>query len=132
MRGDVSKTHTGTMTDVCLVPTDKLNCQRVQAIEVIARVRDLPRLETQPSHCLKDTFEVLGFLRLRIRVVVPQIAPTAVMCGIPEVDHDRLGVSDVQIAVRFGWETGVDETAGCSEMLLAKFGMQLGVFSRFV
>ena len=53
----------------------------------------------QPAHVRDDGRDVLDVLLDRVGVVEPQVALAAVFAGDPEVEADRLGVADVQIAV---------------------------------
>ena len=65
-------------------------------------------LEAEPADVLLDRLDVLDVLFGRVRVVEPQIASSAVLPGDPEVQTDRLGVTDVQIPVRLGRKPGLD------------------------
>ena len=53
------------MTYVALVPLDQLDRKLVQLVEVIARIRDFPRLVAEPAHRLQDALKVAALLRLR-------------------------------------------------------------------
>jgi len=53
----------------------------------------------QPPHVRDDGLDVLNVLLDRVGVVEPQVALAAVFAGDPEVEADRFGVADVQIAV---------------------------------
>ena len=52
-----------------------------------------------------DGIDVLVLLLGRVGVVVAQVALAAVLCGDAEVQADRLGVADVQVAVGLRRET---------------------------
>ena len=80
---------------VSLVSPDELHAEVVQLLEVIARVGNAEWLETEPADDLEDALEIPCFLRLRVCVIVPQIALAAMMCRIAKVDKDRFRVSDV-------------------------------------
>jgi hypothetical protein len=108
------RTRTSTVAHICLITFDKLHRQLIKLIEIIARIRDLPRLVPQPPHHLQNTFEIPRLLCFRVRVVVSQITAPAMVSRIPKVDEDRFGVADVQEAVRFGWETGLNLATGGS------------------
>src|SRR5690606_10797385 len=55
-----------------------------------------------------DRVDVFLVLLLGIGVVETQVAAPAELVGHPEVQADRLGMADVQIAVRLGREAGAD------------------------
>src|SRR5262249_56015806 len=60
--------------------------------------------EAGPGHVLVDRVDVRDVLLGRVGVVEAQIAGTAVLVGDPEIQADRLGVADMEIAVRLGWK----------------------------
>ena len=120
------------MTDIRLITFDKLDSKLIQLLEVIARVRDLPRLEAQPPHSLQDALEILSLLCLWIGIVVAQVASAVVERGIAKVDEDGFGVADVQVAIGLWRETGVDESLGPSKVLLAEMWVNLRVASGLV
>src|SRR6185436_7388872 len=68
-------------------------------------------LEAEPADVLLDRLDVLDVLGGRVRVVEAQVAGPAELLRQAEVDADRLGVADVQVAVRFGREAGRDASA---------------------
>ena len=117
---------------VRLACLDHLQCKLVQLIEVVARIRDLPWLETQPSYSLQDALKVLCLFRLRVRVVVPQVRLAAVERRVAKVDKDRLRVANVEVAIGLGRETRVDEPAGRGKVLLAEVRVDLGVLAGFM
>ena len=55
-----------------------------------------------------DRIDEFGFFLLRVGVVHPHVAEAAEFARDAEVEADRLGVADVEITVRLGWEAGVD------------------------
>lgn len=57
------------MTDIRLPFLRQLHRQLIQSREVITRIRDLPRLETQPSDHLKNGIEVYAFFAGWVGVV---------------------------------------------------------------
>lgn len=68
-------------------------------LEVIARVRDLPRLESQPPYHLEDALEIALFFGLRVRVIVAKVALPAVVRRVPEIHEDGFRMADVEEAV---------------------------------
>jgi hypothetical protein len=66
----------------------------------------LAPLEAQPADVLLDGVDVLLVLGLGVGVVETEVASPAVLLRDAEVEADRLGVADVEIAVRFRGETG--------------------------
>ena len=63
-------------------------------------------VEPEPAHIGLDGVGVLLLLFSRVGVVEAQVAAAAELAGDPEIEADRLGVADVQVAVRLRRETG--------------------------
>jgi hypothetical protein len=64
----------------------------------------LAPVEAQPLHVGLDRLDVLELLLGRVGVVEAQVAAPAELARAAEVEADRLGVADVQVAVRLGRE----------------------------
>ena len=58
-----------------------------------------------------DTLDIFGILLDGVGVVETEVTLTTVFLGQSEVDGDGFGVSDVQIAIRFWWETRLHSTS---------------------
>src|SRR5262249_45755343 len=80
----------------------------IELFEVVRGVVQAVPLEAEPAHVVHDVIDVLLLLLCRVGVVEPEVALSAVFLGGAEVEADRLGVADVQIAVRLGREAGLD------------------------
>src|SRR4029079_6750636 len=63
-------------------------------------------VEAEPADVGLDRVEVLLLLLDRGRVVEPEVAPAAELGRDPEVQADRLGMADVEVAVGLGREAG--------------------------
>ena len=88
--------------DVRLAISNELLGPLVELLEIVRRViQMLAPIEAEPLDVALDLVDV--FLRFldRVRVVEPEIAAAAELLRHAEVDADRLGVADVQAAVRF-------------------------------
>ncbi len=83
----------------------------VELLEVVARVERLPldRI-AEPPEVGDDAVDVTRVLGVGIGVVETQVADAAELLGDAEVDGDRLGVPDVEVAVRLGREAGLHTT----------------------
>src|SRR5436309_10805966 len=71
----------------------------------------LPPVEAQPAHVPLYRLDELQLLSLGVRVVVTEMTDPAVLQGQAEVQADRLGVADVEVAVGLRGETGDDPPA---------------------
>ncbi len=68
----------------------------------------LAPIEAEPAHVGLDGVDIFLLLLGRIGVVKTQIAVPAEFLGDAEIQTDRLGVADMQIAVRLGWKARDD------------------------
>ena len=86
--------------DVGLAGLDQVHGVVVERLEIVRRVARLAvPLEAQPAHVLLDRLDVLDVLFRGVGVVEAQVADAAELGGDAEVEADRLGVADVQVAV---------------------------------
>ena len=87
--------------DVGLAVANQLLGVLVHLLEVIRGVEHpLAPVESEPAHVLLNRVHVLDVFLRRVGVVEAQVAEPAEFLGDAEVQADRLGVADVQIAVR--------------------------------
>ena len=66
----------------------------------------LAPVEPEPADVVFNRLDIFGIFGQRVRIVEAKVAPPAVILGQAEVEADRLGVPDVQIAVGLGREPG--------------------------
>src|SRR5215471_21678923 len=82
---------------------------RVELLEVIGgMVEVLAPIKSEPMHIALDGIDVLLLLLGGIGVVEAQVAASVELLRHPEIEANRLGVADVEIAVRLRRETGND------------------------
>ena len=87
--------------DVGLAVADQLLGVLVHLLEVVGGVEHpIVPVEPEPADVLLDRLDVLDVFLRRIGVVEAQVASAAELLGDAEVQADRLGVADVQVAVR--------------------------------
>ncbi len=91
--------------DVGQIPLDQMDCVLVEMFEVVRREEQSGPLESQPAHVFFDRLDVLDILFRRVRIVEAQVARAPELEGDAEVETNRLGVPDMQIAVRFRRES---------------------------
>ena len=91
------------VADIGLALFNQLDRPQVELLEVIRGVvlAVLP-VVAQPMDILFDRIDVFGVFLDRVGVVVAQVALAAKGFRQAEIDADRLGMADVQIAVGFG------------------------------
>ena len=88
---------------------DQRDRKVVELVKVIRRIElAVAPAEAQPADVLLDGVDVLCILFRRIRIVKAQVAEAVVVLGQAEVQANRLGVTDVQVAIRLRWEARVD------------------------
>ena len=87
--------------DVRLAVADELLGPLIELLEIVGRVIEvLAPVEAEPADVALDLVDVLLRFLDRVRVVEAEIAVPAELLRDAEVDADRLGVADVQAAVR--------------------------------
>jgi hypothetical protein len=59
-------------------------------------------------YILRNGFHVLDFLLGWVRIIHAQVANPAKFVRDAEIQTDRFGMADVQVAIGFGWEPGVN------------------------
>lgn len=95
--------------DVGSALLDQLDGEPVELFEVIGgKIEPLSPGVAQPTHVLLDRRHVLLVLFVRVGIVEAQVADTLVIPSDPEIEHDGLGMTDVQITVRLRRKTGDD------------------------
>src|SRR5262249_19518141 len=81
----------------------------VEPLEIIRRVVEMPvPIEAEPAHVALDRVDILLLFPGRVGVVEAQVTAAAELLRDAEVERDRLGVADVEIAVRLGGKAGDD------------------------
>ena len=112
------------VVDIGLAGLDQHLGPFVELLEIIRGMKQvLAPVEAEPAHVVLDGVDILLLLLGRIGVVEPQVAAAAELLGDAEVEADRLGMADVQVAVRLrrkaghhrrvplGVEVGLDDVA---------------------
>jgi hypothetical protein len=133
------------VADVSLAPLDQVDGKRVDLIEIVRGVKGLelgsglvfgqhpgaalisrflegqegirPAAD-QPGYVLLDRFHILHVLPGGIRVVHAEVASPLKFPGEAEVQADRLGVTDVQVAIGLWGEAGADPAAVLAGLLV--------------
>ena len=81
----------------------------VELLEIIRGVIEvLAPVEAEPAHVALDGVDIFLLFLGRIGVVEAQMAPAAEFLGNAEIQADRFGVADMQIAVRLRRKAGDD------------------------
>ena len=83
----------------------------VELLEVAGGVAKVSWLIAQPAHVFDDGFNEGVFLGFGVGVVHAQHATAAEVFGDAEIRDDCLGVPNVEEAIGFGWEPGLDTLA---------------------
>ena len=100
------------VADEGLPGPDQRLAEVVEPLEVVRGVdRGRSPVEAEPADVLLDRVDVLDVLLQGVRVVEAEVAGAAVLLRDAEVQADRLGVPDVEVAVRLGREARRDLAA---------------------
>ena len=97
----------GEIVDIGLAVANQLEGPFVELIEVIRSVEKSIPVEAEPLHVGHDGIDVFGFFLLGIGVVETQVGMAGEFVGEAEVEADRFGVADVEIAVGLGRKAGL-------------------------
>ena len=98
--------------DVTFAFVYQLERELVKPIEVIRSIkRRAPKIFIgpiidEPVDIGHDGIDILGFFLGRIGVVHPNVADAVELVRDPEVQADRLGMTDVKITIRLRWKAG--------------------------
>ena len=97
------------VVDVGLAGADQMLGPLVELLEIVGGVAEMVApIEAQPAHVALDGVDVLLLLLRRVGVVEAQVAAAAELLGDAEIEADRLGVADVEVAVRLRRKAGDD------------------------
>ena len=95
------------VVDIGLAGADQVLGPGVELFEIVRRVEEvLAPVEAEPVHVADDGVDIFLLFLGRIGVVEAQIAVAGKLLGDAEIQADRLGVTDVQIAVRLRRKPG--------------------------
>ena len=99
---------TGLLIHVCLALLDEFHSKVPQLLEVVARIQNLTPLEAQPLDVLLDSLYIFIVLLLRVRIIKTEVANTTIFLRHTKIYGNRLGMTDVQIAIGFRWKTSLN------------------------
>ena len=95
------------VVDIGLALLDQVLGPCVELLEVVrGEVGHGAPIEAEPAHVLLDRLDVGHLLLGRVGVVETQVAAPAEVLGDAEIEAERLGMADVQIAVGLRREAG--------------------------
>jgi len=101
------------LTDIGQTLFDQVAGQVIHFREIVrGKVEAVAPVIAEPVDVLLDRLDVFDIFLARVGVIHPQIADAAVFFRGAEIDHDRLGMADMQVAIRLGRETGMHGHAG--------------------
>src|SRR5438309_8654041 len=97
----------GEVVDVRPTALDQVDSPFVELMEVVGGVVEmLAPVEAEPADVFLDRVDVLLLFLDRVGVVEAQVAAPTELVGDPEVECDRLRVTDVKVSIRLGREAG--------------------------
>ena len=84
---------------------DEFDCSVIHRVEIVGSPELLVPLESEPVDVSLDGLDEFDVLFCRVGVIVSEIAAAAVLERGAEIEAKRLGVTDVQVAVRLRRES---------------------------
>ena len=110
----------GLVVDIGLAALDQMLGPFVEPLEIIRGMEEvLAPIEAEPAHVGLDGVDIFLLFLGGIGVVEAQIALAAEFLRDPEIEADRFGVADMQIAVRLRRKPGHD--------LVVLLGVEVGL-----
>ena len=110
------------MADVGLALLDQMHRPFMELIEIAGgEAHRAVHVVPEPAHIPLDRLDVLVFLFFGVGIVEAQIADAAELARHGEIQANRLGMTDVQIAIRLGRKAGANRrcpAATSSAMIL--------------
>ena len=101
------------VVDIGLAGADQMLGPIVEPLEIVRRVIEvLAPVEAEPAHVALDRVDVFLLFLGRVGVVEAQVAAPAEFLRHAEIEADRFGVADMQIAVRLGRESASPRSCG--------------------
>ena len=102
----------GQFTDVGKALFDQLHGILIVLLKVVGTIEEaVAPVEAQPVDIVLNGFHIFGIFLGGVGIVHTEVAKTVVLLRGAEVDAQSLAVADVQIAVGFRGETGVNGLA---------------------
>ena len=119
--------------DISLTQANQLFGVFIEFIEIVRRIEHaVVPVKTEPFDIAFNRFYIFRIFFRRIRVIKAEIRYSAIFLGNAEIQADRLGVADVEIAIRFRRETGMDPLAICILFVVFIDNSFNKIFGRFV
>ena len=108
------------VVDIGLAGADQVLGPAIEPLEIVGGVIEvLAPIEAEPAHVALDGVDIFLLFLGRVGVVETQMAAAAEFLRDAEIQADRLGVADMQIAVRLRRKAGDD--------LLDAAGIEIGL-----
>src|SRR5690606_6305322 len=102
----------GEIIDIRLAVFDELDRPLVKLAEVVRGMKQpVFPVHAEPAYIRDDSVDILLLLFGRVGVVKAQVELAVELLRRPPANHDRLGVADVQVAVRLRGEAGMHTPA---------------------
>ena len=109
---------TSIIRGVCQPFLDQNHRQLVQFTEMIARMRNLVRLESEPTNRLENLIEVDLLFGFWVRIVETKVAISSVIFSESEIDRDRFRMTDLRsIITSVCWESAEKRSTDMQESI---------------
>ena len=98
----------GLLIDVSQPPLDQVDGKVIELLEVVTGMVDIAPVEAEPLYIPQDRIDILLVLLDGVGVVEADVADPAILLGDAEVHADRLGVSDMEVAIGLRGKSRLD------------------------
>ena len=101
----------GLLIDVSIAATNHPYRKIPQLLEIFWSIIDVTPFKAQPLNIVENIFHIFIFFFARVGIIETKVAHTLVFFCHSEVHADSFCVPNMQIAIRFRWESRLDSTA---------------------
>ena len=102
----------GEAVDIGMTPIDQLLGKFVQSVEIVGCVvKVVTPIEAEPLDRFDDGIDILLIFFFRIGVIETEVTDATVITGKTEVKANALGMTDMEVSIRFRWESSLNPSS---------------------
>ena len=102
----------GEAVDIGMTPIDQLLGKFVQPVEIVGCVVKIATpIEAEPLDRFDDGIDILLIFFFRIGVIETEVTDATVITGKTEVKANALSMADMEVSIRFRWESSLNPSS---------------------
>lgn len=99
----------GEAVDIGMTTVDQLFGKFIQLVEIVGCVVNVTTpIEAEPLNRFDDGIDILLIFFFGIGVIETEVTDATVITGKTEVKADALGMTDMEVSIRFRWESSLN------------------------